>query len=64
METIPELIEKLEGTRHAEITVQRMIRVLTNQYHTIVELQERLRDLENQVSQPLIKVNLKNGAKA
>lgn len=63
METIPELIEKLEGTRYAEITVQRMIRVLTNQYHTIVELQERLRDLENQVSQPLIKVKLKSTIK-
>lgn len=47
METIPDVVDRLSGVRFADITQQRLIRLVLEMYDTTQELQDRIRILEN-----------------
>lgn len=57
-------VESLRNIRHTEITTQRIITLLLHTVETVMELQARIRELENSKdAQEVIKVNMKYGAK-
>ena len=49
METIPEIVEALHGARVNDLTTQRLVKLVLNMHEGMIELQDRIRDLENKV---------------
>ena len=49
METIPEIIQALYGARVNDPTIHRLVKLVLNMHEGMIELQDRIRDLENKV---------------